>query len=89
MRTALFILAGFGLLAAAILIAWHLAPRKHAATAFVALAFMPLWFLVAVFNLWTGMQAGYGFLEEAPIFLAIALPPVLLAVWIHVRFRHA
>ena len=89
MRTVLFIAAGFGLLTLAILIAWRLARRKHAATSLVALAFIPLWCLAAAFNLWRGMQAGYGFLEEAPIFLAILLPPVLLSAWIHTRFKHA
>ena len=87
MRTALFILAGFALLTLAILAAWHAAPRKHAATALTALVFIPVWFLVAAFNLWTGMHAGYGFVEEAPILLAIFLPPASLALWIHLRFR--
>lgn len=88
MRTALFLLAGFALLALAILTAWRFAARKHAATAIVALAFMPLWFLAAAWNLWAGMQAGYSFLAEAPIFLAIFLPPTALAAWIYLRFRH-
>ena len=88
MRTALFLAAGFALLALAILAAWHTARRKHDATALTAFAFIPLWFLVAAINLWTGMAAGYGFLAEAPVFLAIFLPPAVAAAWIRVRFNH-
>lgn len=88
MRTALFLLGGFGLLALFILAAWHGARRKHAATALAALAFMPLWFAVATCNLAAGMAAGISFLAEAPVFLAIFLPPALLALWIRLRFSH-
>lgn len=40
------------------------------------LLFVVLWFLVAGGNMWVGVtQAGYGFLEELPIFLVIFLIP--------------
>jgi hypothetical protein len=89
MRTAVFLLGGVALLAVAILAAWYASPRKHAATALVALAFIPLWFGVAAWNLWSGLAAGYSVAAEAPVFAAIFLPPAALAVWIRRRFKHA
>ncbi len=88
MRTAVFLLSGFALLALAILAAWHLAPRKHAATALAALAFLPVWFCVAAWNAWTGLSAGYALATEAAVFAVVFLPPAALAVWIRLRFAH-
>ena len=47
------------------------------------------WLAVAAWNLATGMAAGYALMSEAPLFLAIFLPPALLALWIRVRFHYA
>lgn len=85
----MFLIGGGALLAAAILTAWYGARRKHAATALAGLLFIPLWLAVAAWNLATGMAAGYALMSEAPLFLAIFLPPALLALWIRVRFHYA
>jgi hypothetical protein len=37
-----------------------------------ALAFVPLWFIGAVINMWIGVsRAGYSLTDEAPIFLIV------------------
>ena len=45
--------------------------------------FIPLWFIAAAVNLWLGVaKAGYSFMEELPIFLAIfAVPAAAGFVW--------
>ena len=44
-------------------------------------AFVLLWFLAAVMNMWIGVsQTGYSFQEELPIFLVIFLLPSLVAI---------
>jgi type IV secretory pathway TrbL component len=46
--------------------------------------FIPLWFIAAAVNMWLGVaKAGYSFMEELPIFLAIFAVPAAAAgfVW--------
>ena len=44
-------------------------------------AFVLLWFLAAVMNMWIGVsQTGYSFQEELPIFLVVFLLPSLVAI---------
>lgn len=46
-----------------------------------ALLFIPIWFALAVTNLWLGVsRAGYSVSEEMPIFLAVFGAPTLLAL---------
>lgn len=50
--------------------------------------FVVVWFLVAGVNMWVGVtQAGYGFLEELPIFLAIFLIPSVTALLVSRKLR--
>lgn len=45
-----------------------------------AKAFIPVWLLVSVANLWVGVQhAGYGLREELPILVVVFLVPAALA----------
>jgi hypothetical protein len=45
-----------------------------------ALAFIPIWLLVAAGNLWFGVKrAGYTVAEEFPIFLVVFAVPAILA----------
>ncbi len=45
-------------------------------------AFIPLWLLVALGNMWVGVaSAGYTVAQEAPIFLVVFLVPAI-AAWL-------
>lgn len=45
--------------------------------------FVPVWFVVAVVNLWVGVtRAGYSVREELPILVLVFAAPALLAVLI-------
>jgi len=81
MRTAIIIAIGFALLAAC-LGAGHLAggaPRMKTG----ALVFIGLWFVAAAVNLVIGVtRAGYGFMEELPIFLLIFCVPAAVAFFL-------
>ena len=45
--------------------------------------FMPLWLLGAFVNMWIGVQHGYSWAEEFPVFLLVFAIPAVLAgiVW--------
>ncbi|GEM_PF-645162 len=51
--------------------------------------FIGLWFLIAAHNMWKGMQVGYSFLEELPIFLMIFLIPSAAALLVKMKFLKA
>lgn len=87
MRTLLFLLAGFGLLAVCLGLARvdssSLADPMRKAT----LTFVALWFVVAGINLWVGAsKAGYTVAEELPIFLLIFGVPALAALLLKWKF---
>ena len=44
---------------------------------------MPLWLLGAFVNMWIGVQHGYSWAEEFPVFLLVFMIPAVLAgiVW--------
>jgi hypothetical protein len=85
MHTLLVIVMGLGVLAACLL-AGH-AFGAAAGTARAALYFLPLWFLGAALNMYLGVRtAGYGFREEAPIFLLVFAVPALVALLCWWRF---
>jgi hypothetical protein len=45
--------------------------------------FIPLWLIIAAFNMWYGIyRAGYSFTEEWPIFAVIFCVPALTAAWL-------
>ena len=81
MRTLIFIVGGFALLAvclgAAKLLSSSLADAMRTAT----IAFVALWFVIAAVNMWIGVaKAGYSVAEELPIFLLIFGLPAVAAV---------
>ncbi|MGK6309644.1 hypothetical protein [Variovorax sp. DT-64] len=78
MRTLIFIIAGFVLLAACLGAAKLVSGGAAHATRTAILAFTALWFVVAGANMWVGVaKAGYSVGEELPIFLLIfGLPAV-------------
>ena len=81
MRTALFLVAGFLLLAASLLLGRLFAANYPGATVVATIAFVVLWLVIAGANMWVGVaRAGYSVTEELPIFLLIFGLPAALAI---------
>jgi hypothetical protein len=74
MRTAIIIAAGFVILAIFVYVG-----RRSGRARGAAALFIPVWFVVAAVNLWLGVQAGYTFVQELPIFLLIFGVPAIAA----------
>ena len=54
-----------------------------------ALVFVPIWFVVAAFNLWRGVtKAGYSVADEVPVFLVVFVIPATIAVWVWWKIAH-
>ncbi|TMH65207.1 MAG: hypothetical protein E6H57_15005 [Betaproteobacteria bacterium] len=80
MRTAIIIAAGL-VLAALFVFGGRFIGQTAALGAKI---FIALWFIAAALNMWLGVaKAGYSFMEELPIFLAIFAVPAAAAgfVW--------
>ena len=80
MRTAINIAAGL-VLAALFVFGGRFIGQTAALGAKI---FIALWFIAAALNMWLGVaKAGYSFMEELPIFLAIFAVPAAAAgfVW--------
>ena len=81
MRTALFLLAGFLLLAALLVLARVFAEHYPSATTWATAGFVAVWLLVTAANMWVGVnRAGYSAAEEFPILLLLFGVPALAAV---------
>ena len=81
MRTPLFLLAGFLLLAAALLLGRLFSSNYPGATLTATTAYVALWLIIAGVNMWVGVaKAGYSVAEELPIFLLIFAVPAAVAV---------
>jgi len=81
MRTALFLVAGFLLLAAFLLLGRLFSANYPGATLQATIAFVALWLVVAGANMWVGVaKAGYSATEELPIFLLIFGLPAAVAI---------
>ena len=87
MRTALFFLTGFLLLAACIILGRLFSSNYPAATTWATVAYVALWLAIAAFNMWTGVaKAGYSVAEELPVFALIFLVPAAVAILVRWRF---
>ena len=87
MRTALFLLAAFLLLAALLVLGRLFSSNYPAATTLATVVFVALWLAIAAFNMWTGVtKAGYSAAEELPVFALIFLVPAVVAVLVRWRF---
>jgi len=87
MRTALFLLVGFLLLAACSILGKLFVANYPAATTVATVVYVALWFVIAAFNMWTGVaKAGYSFAEELPVFALLFLVPAIAAVLLRWRF---
>ena len=81
MRTALFFVAGFLLLAASLLLGRLFSANYPGATFVATIAYVALWLIIAGINMWVGVaKAGYSVTEELPIFLLIFGVPAAVAI---------
>lgn len=87
MRTALFILAGFLLLASILIVAKLFSANYPAATSWATAMFVAVWLVVTAANMWVGVnKAGYSASEELPILLLLFGVPALVAVLLKWKF---
>lgn len=87
MRTPLFLLVGFLLLAACALLGRLFSSNYPNATYVATFAFVALWLLISTANLWVGVaKAGYTLNDEFPIFLLIFGVPTIVAIVLKWRF---
>ena len=81
MRTGLFLIAGFLMLAAMMLLGRLFSANYPAATLVATVAYVALWFAIAAANMWVGVaRAGYSVAEELPIFALIFALPAAVAI---------
>jgi len=86
MRTLLFLLVGFLLLAACMLLGKLFSSNYSGATYAATWIFILSWLGISGANLWVGIaKAGYTLNEEFPIFLLIFGVPTIIAVFIKWR----
>jgi hypothetical protein len=86
MRTPLFLLVGFLLLAASMLLGKLFSSNYSGATYAATLIFVALWLGISGANLWVGVaRAGYSLNEEFPIFLLIFGVPTIVAIFLKWR----
>jgi hypothetical protein len=87
MRTGLFLLAGFMLLAASLILAKLYAENFPSSTLVATTAFVVLWLGLTGFNMWVGVnKAGYSVAEELPIMLMLFGIPAVVAVVLKWKF---
>lgn len=81
MRTGLFILAGFLLLAVSYIMAKLFSNYFPSAGSVTISVFLALWLVLTGFNLWVGVvKAGYSVAEELPIMLFLYGVPAAAAI---------
>ena len=87
MRTLLFLMSGFLLLAAILLLGRLFSSNYSNATLVATSAYIALWLVIAGANMWVGVtKAGYSAAEELPIFLLIFGLPAAAAVVLKWKF---
>jgi hypothetical protein len=87
MRTGLFLIAGFLLLGAALLLGKLFSTNYPGATFAAAAGYVALWLIIAGVNMWIGVaRAGYSVAEELPIFLLIFGLPAAVAIFLKWKF---
>ncbi|MEJ8853405.1 hypothetical protein WKW79_02425 [Variovorax robiniae] len=81
MRTGLFLLAGFLLLAATVIVAKLFSENFQNAASVAITTFVALWLALTSFNMWVGVsKAGYGVAEELPVWLVLFGVPAVVAI---------
>jgi hypothetical protein len=81
MRTLLFLLVGFLLLTASVMLGKLFSSNYPGATFAATVVFVALWLGISGANLWVGVaKAGYPLNEEFPIFLLIFSVPTIVVI---------
>jgi len=81
MRTGLFLLSGFLLLAGSLILGKLFSANYPSATTAATVIFVVVWFVIALTNMWVGVaKAGYSVAEELPIMALIFGVPAVVAV---------
>ena len=87
MRTGLFLLASFLLLAAFLVLGKLFSSNYPSAKGVATAAFVVLWLGLTAFNMWVGVtKAGYAAADELPIFLLLFGVPAIVAVVLKWKF---
>jgi len=87
MRTGLFLLSGFLLLAGSMIVGKLFSSNFPAATTVATLLFLIIWLAIAAANMWVGVaKAGYSVSLELPIFALIFAVPAAAAVLVRWKF---
>jgi hypothetical protein len=87
MRSVAIIVGGLFILGLFVLVARWLGGATAQSTALAAKLFLPVWFVLALINMWIGVsRAGYSVSEELPIFVAIFGLPGLAAAFVWWKF---
>ena len=80
MHTILVIAAGLALLGVGLVLARMIDAKSYVTMAAAAKAFIPVWCVLSLVNLWVGVaKAGYPLSAEAPIFLVVFGIPAVIA----------
>ena len=83
MRTLVIIVGGLLLFGLFVFVAGRIVDSGVPALVTAAKAFIPVWLIVALVNMWIGVaRAGYSVAEEAPIFLVIFAIPAAVAAFV-------
>lgn len=81
MRTGLFLLSGFLLLAGSLILGRLFSANYPGGTTVATALFVALWLVIAGANMWVGVvKAGYSVAEELPILALIFGVPATVAV---------
>lgn len=87
MRTGLFLLSGFLLLAAFLILGRLFSANYPGGTTVATVLFVTVWFVLAGANMWVGIaKAGYSVAEELPILALIFGVPAVVAVLVRWKF---
>jgi hypothetical protein len=87
MRTGLFLLSGFLLLAASLIVGKLFSANYPGGTTVATVLFVIVWLVLAGANMWVGVaRAGYSVAAELPIFALIFGLPVAVAILVRWRF---
>ena len=87
MRTGLFLLAGFLLLAASLIMGRLFSANYPQGTTVATGLLLLLWLVLTGANMWVGVaRAGYSVAEELPIFALLFGLPVLAAILLRWKF---
>ena len=87
MRTVLFLIVGFLLLTACLMLGRLFSANYPGATFVATIGFISLWLIISAANLWVGVsKAGYTVADELPIFLLIFGLPAVAAMVLKWRY---